>query len=343
VSKHVHSLRVLPHMVPRGDRSYETHLRSSYDSGEVQVRPLQVVLVLQESCNVKCIYCPYVSGAVAYEKRWASTAQWSRMIDELAEFGVKHVRFSGGEPTLRKDLVHLVARATERKLNSAIVTNGLRLTTQLADGLMTAGLGALTLSIDSLDPATYELTRTSPYQQMMQALEVVAHMKRSGSCPWIGVNCVVTKHNADTIPALVEGMTSRRISVQFMPVHSFDGDENKSHAPDVTTMARLVDQLIAMKRAGMLINSSEPYLEGMVAFTRTGKLPDDFECSAGYLQVVIDPDLGVRPCCLIDPVESVRDVRLADVWNGAGLREARRKIKDHDCPRCWLMYVDAWK
>lgn len=337
------SLRVLPHLLASDQDPYEARLRRSYEEGVAHVAPLLVVLVLQENCNVSCIYCPYVTGAVHAHRPFAKTDQWIRTLDQLAAFGVRHVRFSGGEPTLRKDLVQLVAHASRRGLQSAMVSNGLRLTRPLGEALVDAGLGAMTLSIDSFDRETYEHVRQSPYDRMREAVDVARHMRAYSPRFWIGVNCVVTRHNVATIPHLVDELSAREIPIQFMPVHSFAGDENAQHAPDLDAMQGLVDRLLERKQAGRLINSSEQYLLGMVDFIRTGSLPDDFECSAGYLQVVIDPDLGFRPCCLLEPTDSLAETSLEEAWQSRPMAEARRKIKDHQCPRCWLMFVDQWK
>ena len=336
-------LKVLPHLLGSDQDAYQENLRQSYDDGVPHVVPRLVVLVLQENCNVSCVYCPYVTDAVHAVKPYAKTAQWKTTLDQLAAFGVRHVRFSGGEPTLRRDLVELTAHAASAGLQTAMVSNGLRLTRALGEALVSAGLGAMTLSIDSFDRKTYEYVRQSPYDRMLEAVEVARHMRAFQPRFWIGVNCVVTKHNIATIPALVDELSAREIPIQFMPVHNFAGDENAIHMPDLSSMQALVAQLLEQKHAGRMINSSEQYLQGMVDFIRTGSLPEDFECSAGYLQVIIDPDLGLRPCCLLAPAASLATSSLADAWQSPEMAKARRQIKDHKCPRCWLMYVDSWK
>ena len=336
-------LRVLPHLLGSDQDRYEEDLRRSYDEGRAYVAPLLVVLVLQENCNVNCIYCPYVTDAIHAVKPFAKTSQWKTMLDQLARFGVRHVRFSGGEPTLRRDLVELVSYAKNLGLQTTMVSNGIRLTMPLGEALVDSGLGAMTLSIDSFNRKIYEYVRQSPYDKMREAVEVALRMRERSRRFWFGVNCVVTRHNIETIPDLVDEMSAREIPIQFMPVHSFAGDENAVHTPDIESITNLVARLIEQKREGRLINSSEQYLMGMVDFIRTGSLPDDFECSAGYLQVIIDPDLGLRPCCLLSPTDTLSETSIDEAWHGQAMTRARHDIKNHNCPRCWLMYVDSWK
>ncbi len=336
-------LRVLSHLLGEDQPNYEDQLRKSYDSGLPQVVPRLVVLVLHENCNARCLYCPYVRDAVHFETRYAGTAQWQKTLDQIAAFGVRHVRFTGGEPTLRPDLVDLVEHATGLGLQSTIVTNGVRLTPELGAALLRAGLGALTISIDSFDREIFERIRNISLPKVLAGLDVAEKMYTQSRHFWVGVNCVVSNMNIASIPRMIEALSARGIPIQFMPVHSFAGDENIAFAPDLASMTTFVDTVKALKTSGRRINNSDAYLSGMVEFIRTGRLPDGFECSAGYLQVYIDPDLRLRPCCMAPPTCNLADMPLLDAWHSVELGEARKSIKNHKCPRCWLMYVDSWK
>ena len=72
--------------------------------------PLAVLAELTHRCPLQCPYC---SNPLEMEVASAelTTAEWCRVMDELAEIGVLQIHFSGGEPAVRKDLVQLVRHA----------------------------------------------------------------------------------------------------------------------------------------------------------------------------------------------------------------------------------------
>ncbi|MHC4598880.1 MAG: radical SAM protein, partial [Planctomycetota bacterium] len=74
-------------------------------------------------CNLKCVHC-YAQAKDCAEAGELTTAEGEALIDDLASFGSPVLLFSGGEPLLRKDLFHLLARAVERGMRAVISTNG---------------------------------------------------------------------------------------------------------------------------------------------------------------------------------------------------------------------------
>ena len=110
-------------------------------------------LSLTDRCNFRCDYCS-VSN---YEDgdRILSRAEIRRVAAAFARLGVRRIRLTGGEPTLRREVVEIAAdiRATPGIEEVALTTNGHRLR-ELARPLRDAGLSALNVSLDTLDPET---------------------------------------------------------------------------------------------------------------------------------------------------------------------------------------------
>ena len=93
--------------------------------------PLSAMLEIADRCNEVCVHCYQVQG----QKGELPTEDWRRILDELADMGVLFLTLSGGEATLRKDFIELVAHARRRGFAVKIFTNGLSMTDELAQAL----------------------------------------------------------------------------------------------------------------------------------------------------------------------------------------------------------------
>ncbi|WP_102125837.1 GTP 3',8-cyclase MoaA [Deinococcus planocerae] len=125
-------------------------------------RPLRDLRVsVTDRCNLRCTYCmpAEVFGpgyAFLPRTELLSFEEIERLARVFVELGVRKLRITGGEPLLRRDLPELIGRLTRLSgvEDVALTTNGLLLP-RLAADLKGAGLGRVTVSIDSLDPEVF--------------------------------------------------------------------------------------------------------------------------------------------------------------------------------------------
>jgi 12,18-didecarboxysiroheme deacetylase len=113
-------------------------------------RPV-VVWNVTRACNLKCVHC-YAHATDNATSNELSTDEGRRMIDDLAEFGVPVLLFSGGEPLVRKDLPELAAYAVEKGMRAVISTNGTLIGRETAQTLKKIGLSYVGISLDGLEP-----------------------------------------------------------------------------------------------------------------------------------------------------------------------------------------------
>jgi GTP 3',8-cyclase len=108
-------------------------------------------LSLTDRCNFHCSYC--APAALDGTEALMSREEIRRLVGVFARLGVRRVRLTGGEPTLRRDLLGVVAdvRATPGIEEVALTTNG-HLLADLARPLRAAGVSRLNVSLDTLDP-----------------------------------------------------------------------------------------------------------------------------------------------------------------------------------------------
>jgi 12,18-didecarboxysiroheme deacetylase len=109
-----------------------------------------VVWNLTRSCNLKCIHCYARAVRHSLEKE-LDTDQAVKVLDDLADFGVPVVLFSGGEPLLRPDLGRLSRYAVEKGMRAVISTNGTLITRKKAAELKDVGLSYVGVSLDGLE------------------------------------------------------------------------------------------------------------------------------------------------------------------------------------------------
>ncbi|MCB9705323.1 MAG: GTP 3',8-cyclase MoaA [Myxococcales bacterium] len=141
-----------------------------------QVRYLRVSLT--DRCNYRCTYCMPEEG-IEHRARGEllSLEEIVAICRAFAAWGVERVRLTGGEPTVRRGLVDLVRalRAIPREggghLEVMMTTNG-ELLGELAGPLADAGLGGVTVSVDSLDPARFRrITRRGELARVLAGID----------------------------------------------------------------------------------------------------------------------------------------------------------------------------
>lgn len=176
-------------------------------------------LSVEDACNFRCKYClPH-----GYHKTEAepplSVAEIGRLVSAFAELGFWKVRLTGGEPTVRKDILEIaegVAR-TPGIRRVALSTNGYRLS-ELAPGLKGAGVSAVNVSVDSLDPARFaDLTGKDSLADVLAGIDRGLELGLETK-----INAVLMKGlNDDEFGRFVGLARERPLSVRFielMPV-----------------------------------------------------------------------------------------------------------------------------
>ena len=111
-------------------------------------RPI-VVWNITRACNLKCVHCYNDSGASKASNE-LSTDQAKVVLDDLAQFGVPSVLFSGGEPLMRSDLFELIGYAGQRGLRTVISTNGTLITADVAKNINQQEVSYVGVSLDGI-------------------------------------------------------------------------------------------------------------------------------------------------------------------------------------------------
>lgn len=196
-----------------------------------------------DRCNLRCRYCMPEEEYVWLPRQSILTyEETERLVRIFSGLGVTKVRITGGEPLLRRDLVELVAAlaANPSITDLALTTNGLLLA-RYAGPLRDAGLGRITVSLDTLRPERFqEFARRGRLGDVMAGLESLPQAGFRGT----KLNVVVVRgFNEDEIASLLEFARARDLEVRFIEYMDVGGatrwspDEVVSRADMLATLS----------------------------------------------------------------------------------------------------------
>ncbi len=151
--------------------SYSTEI-PAHDGFGRRINYLRISLT--DRCNFRCVYCmPAVGMQFTPRPELLTSDELLLVVRAAAAAGFQKLRLTGGEPTLRPDLVELVAamKAVPGIEHIAMTTNALRLG-KLAGPLKDAGLDRVNISIDTLDPQKFrQMTRGGKLELIWEGIE----------------------------------------------------------------------------------------------------------------------------------------------------------------------------
>src|SRR2546428_8034898 len=172
-------------------------------------------------CNFGCIYChdeglgPVLKPRTPHEDE-RSVEGIGRVARVAREFGIRSVKYTGGEPLVRLDMEEIVSRTVRQIPDVSMTTNGSMLGPR-AEGLRTAGLKRVNVSIDALDPVAFRDIRKGELAPVLRGIQRALEV---GLKP-VKLNMVLFQHTLPHVPAMIdfighaEGLKLQLI--QFMP------------------------------------------------------------------------------------------------------------------------------
>ena len=212
-------------------------------------RPLRDLRIsVTDRCNFRCVYCmpkgvfgrdyPFLphDALLTFEE----IARVARVFREL---GVRRVRITGGEPLVRRNVEHLVGLLKEIDgLELALTTNG-ALLPQKAQALADAGLDRVTVSLDSVDDATFRALNDVdfPVQRVLEGIDAAA----AAGLP-VKVNAVVKRgmNDGEQLAALAERFRGTGHVLRFIEYMDV-GHTNGWRLDDVVPAAEIVARIDA--------------------------------------------------------------------------------------------------
>ncbi len=177
-----------------------------------------------DRCNLRCVYCMPEEGVESIPHQDVLTyEEIMRLANVAATLGITRIRLTGGEPLVRKGIESLVAdiKSIPGIEHISITTNGILLPEKF-DALVTAGIDAVNISLDTLSEEKFKrITRREGFERVMEAITLCANAGINTK-----INCVAMKGvNDDEFIAMAELARDLPVCVrfiEFMPVGKND-------------------------------------------------------------------------------------------------------------------------
>lgn len=186
---------------------------------------------ITERCNLRCTYCMPEEGVpLSPLSHLLTTPEISYLSSLFVSQGVTKIRLTGGEPTIRPDilpLMHAIGGLRRDGLQElCITTNGITLRRKL-DSMVDAGLTGVNLSLDTLDPFQFQImTRRMGFEAVMKSIDRILQMNRLGARIKLKINCVVMRgiNEGEIIPFVKMGR-EKDLEVRFIEYMPFEGNK----------------------------------------------------------------------------------------------------------------------
>ena len=266
-------------------------------------RPLLAIFQVNLRCNSSCGYCNLPLNVGRYEM---SRDEIRRVFTALYHDGLRVVFLQGGEPLLRRDLPEILQDLHEMGFHLTVITNGTKLTADLVDQLDDLAV-SLSISLDTLNPATYEQIRGArQLDAVLAGLDLLEHYRAPKF-----LTCIVSALNCEEVPEVVAFARRRG----FLPVvGAYHWDVGLYGKQDAALMcdrhhARLVFERLLEEEAlppGYL----QQYAKDNVAWLGGESLSP---CDAGRYSVAIDASGNVSPCLSLPSVGNLLESSLHDI------------------------------
>ena len=305
--------------------------------------PFQVVWNITRACNLKCIHCYENAGLPGQDE--LTTEEALKGIDILADAGVLILAFSGGEPTIRPDILKLIRRSADRGMYTAVATNAIAFASRRkVKEFKKAGLQFAQISLDGFNPKTHDKFRGVPgaFKKTVQGIKNCV-----AEDLFVEMAATATRFNYEEIPAMIE--FAEKLGVNWFMLYNFvptgrgvdiiesdltpderedilkvcwnrmktAGIEVLSTAPQFARIAQEIEsQLVPISETGVIAAGVCSGTEAYVVPTHfynpnlSGQLKKlaDFigGCGAGRFYMSLEPNGDMFPCVFFPHEEAVK-------------------------------------
>ena len=255
-------------------------------------------------CNLHCLYCHPLGLEMAEPPGTLTVEEVDHFLEAASLLGLSAVRFTGGEPLVRKELPQMIERARSKEgiEDVAITTNGL-LFAKRAKELVQAGLNRVNISLDAITPEVFtRITRGGKVERVLQAIETALEL---GLHP-VKLNAVVIRGmNEEEVVPLANLSLDRPLHMRYIEYMHLDNSDPEEYR------RRFVSGKEIRARIEAVFGPLEPVPHDPTSPARVFRIPGA-QGTLGFINPVTEPfcsncsrlrltsDKKLRPCLLTD-------------------------------------------
>ncbi|GEM_PF-2803874 len=321
-------------------KTYDLSLLRHNSSEPLYPAPVLAHLSVTNKCNMSCEYCSVRELHCSNAEKELTTEQWKKIISGLAEWGVFQIGFTGGEPTLRKDLPELANHVHEKGCVFNLTTNGWLLDEKLVSKLAESGMKQCQVSLDSHIKETHEKLRgKGSYERAIKSIRL---LKDKGVA--VGIDCVVSRNNIGSIPEFIKWIEKEGIPYLTL-IKLKKGDLSREYynylMPDYHAYSRLIKDICCReknKNPNITLDcGSVSNLQAVADKNKFHNLPVA-GCPLGHHLICISPSGNIFSCAaLLDKRlclgNALKD-DIKEVWENNSLLREFRLIKQKISGKC---------
>ena len=172
-----------------------------------------------DRCDLRCHYCMKDKMTFLPKKELLSFEEIERLCDNFIELGVNKIRLTGGEPLVRKNIIHLINNLGSKIGNSnlkelTLTTNG-TLLSKYAKSLKDAGVNRINVSLDTLDSDKYKkITRYGDLNKVLKGIKIAQKCNIK-----VKINTVAIKNfNEDEFENIINWCNNYNIDLSFIEI-----------------------------------------------------------------------------------------------------------------------------
>ncbi|MHC4618288.1 MAG: radical SAM protein [Planctomycetota bacterium] len=304
-------------------------------------KPTLIGMCITLRCNLKCKHCDIPLNSDRSEE--LSSEQWKKILRQLRKWlGTATLRWAGGEPFIRHDILELIKYSTELGMLNNIVTNGQLIDRELAERIVDAGTFCVSISIDGMHKGHDFVRGEGAFAKAVAAAHFLNEARRDKKSGMrIMVNSTIMQTNLDEIIDLVdwverEGLDGVNIAALIETLGRYANPDPKwfQSSPlwvrDLEKLDEVIDALIERSGPKLVVKNPASHLKSFKEYYRdpTVPKPGDFTCHVGHDNFWIG-SRGIICMCPYIPspiVGNIIESRPERIWKSPQAAASRKTI-----------------
>ncbi|AHF10308.1 MULTISPECIES: putative heme d1 biosynthesis radical SAM protein NirJ1 [Dehalobacter] len=338
---------------------YSRHAHGAKNGATGSSGPV-VVWNSTRTCNLQCVHCYMDSDSQKYNGE-LTTEEARSFIDDLAEFHVPVLLFSGGEPLMRPDFFELAAYTAQKGIRPTLSTNGTLITPEAARRIKEIGVGYVGVSLDGLRAVNDKFRgREGAFAAAMGGIRNCVEAGQR-----VGLRFTINRHNYEELDRIFDFIEAEKIDRVCFYHLVYSGRGKQMVADDITPeeSRQALDTIIRRTRdfekRGLHkeILTVDNHADGVYLYlralcedpARAEKIKTLIGCNGGNRSGIafgeVDPSGNVHPDQFTQHISfgNVRERKFGDIWTDlsqpvlAGLKDRKPLLKGR-CAEC--RYLD---